>query len=198
MTHWWPTTECHNIMISSELQHPYFHFASSSAPSSIQKSGVAPASLPMHRINLPVSPPLHLTQCNLQNKPEVRFCKTTGKSKRNRFFFTFVQVEFSVSLSSQRCAFALVRIGHKTHLVRVMKTKWFGSKCLFWSPWSWMERVQVPLKNSWFWSQQKQLEISTGLLRKPPALDVTETNGNIPGFPYKYQVTRTAEEATEL
>lgn len=61
-----------------------------------------------------------------------------------------------------------------------------------------MERVQVPLKNSWFWSQQKQLEISTGLLRKPPALDVTETNGNIPGFPYKYQVTRTAEEATEL
>lgn len=58
--------------------------------------------------------------------------------------------------------------------------------------------VQVPLKNSRFWLKQKQLEMSTGLLRKTLALDVTETNGNIPGFRYKYQVAQTAEEATEL
>lgn len=48
------------------------------------------------------------------------------------FTFKFVQVEFSVSLWSRRCVYALVRFRHRSRSVRIRGTLWFGSKYLFW------------------------------------------------------------------
>ena len=178
MTHCWPTTECHNIMISSELQHPYFHFASSSAPSSIQKSGVAPALLPMHRINLPVSPLLHLTQCNLQNKPEVCFCKTTGKSKLNYFFFTF-RLNFQF-LSHHNAGISLwLGLGTKPTWLWLGKQNVLDQNIYFGHHdhrWSWKIAGFGRNKNSW---KSPQVSLETP---PPPRWEGQKKKEKIPGF----------------
>ena len=60
---------------------------------------------------------------------QVCFCKTTNKLKLDIFLcynFMFVKAQFSISLLSQHCAYGLVRLRHRSHLVRVRKTSLFG------------------------------------------------------------------------
>lgn len=60
---------------------------------------------------------------------QVCFCKTTNKLKPDISLccnFMFVKAQFSISLLSQHCAYGLVRLRHRSHLVRVRKTSLFG------------------------------------------------------------------------
>ena len=60
--------------------------------------------------------------------------------------------------------------GTKTTWLGVRKTTWPGLKYLFWSPHSQIQMVQLPVKNRWFSSPLRQLEMSTGALKKHPRL----------------------------
>lgn len=66
------------------------------------------------------------------NVSYVRFCDVAT--------LHLVELELMyVYLSSQCCAYALVRSMHKNNFVKVRKTLWFGLKDLFWLPQSGME-----------------------------------------------------------
>lgn len=102
-------------------------------------------------------------------------------SSKIRFFILlllFLMFQFSSPFSSphwsQHCAYARFRFRHKNHLFRVREPSWFGVKYLFlltqnclemnrhpvknsllWSPNTWLEVVQLPMKNNRFRSPRK-------------------------------------------
>ena len=77
-----------------------------------------------------------------------------------------------MNLSSQHCAHGLLRLRHKSHLVRLRKASWLGLKYLLWLPRSQMETVWFLMKNSWFWPPQKLLEMPPRLVTTTPGFKI--------------------------
>lgn len=74
----------------------------------------------------------------------------------------------------------LHKFGHNSYLVRVRKTL-FGIKYLFWSPQSWMQMVQLPVKNVGFGNHKNRW--------KCPQLSFKISSGATKWCPFDWFVT---------